>query len=895
MSSAIDFGKAMGTAVISDDLRARNVSDAVLNHSQDFVASSASDLQAVYNSGEYHPYNIESIEIRHSNYPNDMGGFFAAIFPKKKFDMMTNIMSGFPTTVSTLPEKRIEWKVAPNPFGGEVGGPPSFQKLVAASIVEGISTDNLWKQGPNYPPGYLGARWATKIVDKQQYDVGDSISTEASLFTSKGMGIFEFSDLVVMQESLASANLLWGIESKITLPVNVPFYLDIRRLRRTVKDVPSFICCRINKGTNDEFDILVIENQNPRIYDMGPLASTTDDLVKQRYRQLMLAIPPDVSSNDHIRIGILPVLGRLAIYINEHEYIYSRPNLGEGGSENEFAIQPIKLQVKDLQIWGNNCMAMVGFHSMVFPPGRTALPIEGNFNVEGTHTSEPWASITNPIPYKEDQKTLGYCAAEIGGGPSATPDDDMFDITCPEAHGRINLVLLPHYNYAAGAGSAGASATANKYYGCELSGQHLNWVPNMATLSTEFEMTTKFDETKTYFGAPPFLFRLRGVEELNPLSTNSSSHGLSFARSGLSPRSFYLSSRTSNPSGMRTKRDDDVDISGDLIAITRSFSAPEFCSIDHTAEITLYNEGGTHNDLMEKGKGIQICTGWGTPNLVFTGVTLGGTRSEVAGKEILMVHCEDYMRVLEDTKIINSPYYDGLDAFDALMDLTLRAGITPEDDTDNPRYYLPAGYSFTTPKMRMPKYTSIKEGCSIIAKLAERVFYFDGEGLLHWSYLQGGLDFTVSYVIAGEFYSNPDSSSDGFNIILDEKRTDHKVGQAVNQILVKTIDRSAGAVYMLGQKATEVENVLPFKKVMYLEQAALASQSAAQLWMLRLKTRVFKTPIGISFTTVTNKAIWPLDFIKVNGKDFRVRSLTETLNAEDNSLVTNITAEWLGD
>lgn len=63
---------------------------------------------------------------------------------------------------------------------------------------------------------------------------------------------------------------------------------------------------------------------------------------------------------------------------------------------------------------------------------------------------------------------------------------------------------------------------------------------------------------------------------------------------------------------------------------------------------------------------------------------------------------------------------------------------------------------------------------------------------------------------------------------------------------------------------------------------------------MMLKERMFKVPYGVTFTTVTNEALTPLCFINVDNKPFRLRNLSETLNAEDNSYSTTLTGEWLG-
>jgi hypothetical protein len=166
----------------------------------------------------------------------------------------------------------------------------------------------------------------------------------------------------------------------------------------------------------------------------------------------------------------------------------------------------------------------------------------------------------------------------------------------------------------------------------------------------------------------------------------------------------------------------------------------------------------------------------GSSKKLFTGVTLGGYRSETAGLETLVLHCEDYMFILDSCMMINSPYYDGFYAFDAVANLALRAGIMPVDDSQGQPYALPQGYSFARPLFRFNKGRTIKDCILDVVKQTECTIFFDADGIMHYSDIQGGIAFAGGGASGGSI----DASPSGENMILDEFRKEIKIASAIN-------------------------------------------------------------------------------------------------------------------
>ena len=148
-----------------------------------------------------------------------------------------------------------------------------------------------------------------------------------------------------------------------------------------------------------------------------------------------------------------------------------------------------------------------------------------------------------------------------------------------------------------------------------------------------------------------------------------------------------------------------IDASSEVISLTIDTQAPDYFHVKGSASIELYNRGGQFDFLKEESYGVEISIGWDDDvERVFTGITHIAGSSETAGLEKLNVTCDDYMYILQASPILNSPFYDGMDAFAAIQDIARRGGIqTIHNDIEAEKaYFLPQGFAFSNPKMRFP-------------------------------------------------------------------------------------------------------------------------------------------------------------------------------------------------
>jgi hypothetical protein len=121
-------------------------------------------------------------------------------------------------------------------------------------------------------------------------------------------------------------------------------------------------------------------------------------------------------------------------------------------------------------------------------------------------------------------------------------------------------------------------------------------------------------------------------------------------------------------------------VTEDVISVSESASAPDSFHAIANATVELYNKGGTYDYLRYKQHGITLEWGWSdgtTADLkkTFAGVIVSASTTEEPGREVISLQCEDYMTVLKNTPIINSPFYDGMVGYYAIADIADRAGI----------------------------------------------------------------------------------------------------------------------------------------------------------------------------------------------------------------------------
>ena len=233
-------------------------------------------------------------------------------------------------------------------------------------------------------------------------------------------------------------------------------------------------------------------------------------------------------------------------------------------------------------------------------------------------------------------------------------------------------------------------------------------------------------------------------------------------------------------------------------------------------------------------------------------------------------------------------------AYYAILDMAERAGCknASNDWESTNEYFLPAGYSFSKPAVRYNSSQMIFDCMMDIVKRFQAFIYFDSQGKLVISKLDGGL-FSSTSAASGANFSSGITNED--SMILEEKQVEVNYDSTVNVISAITLERDTRNLVMYTRTATGSESNLLFKKAALINQAALGELEVCRNWVNDAADRMFYPILKARWKTAgTNVNLKPLEFAEVDGQTFRITSLKRSYNAENNDLTVNYEGEWLG-
>lgn len=787
--------------------------------------------------------------------------------------------------------------------------------------------------------------WSTVSKPKPQDKKKDGSTTATTTFVTP-------STVLRVEQSTNSPGIWWGAETNFKVK-SMPFIVEISPAERMANKnggLLNFILIRINKGSpsssgsggagaNDNESCIDILLKNGKVY-VADWNQTDyyDDAFKPVSKENSSQTGPsivetslsyDMGANTNISIGIMPCMGRLVIYSGDENYfIYKRvgllsTNSGSTGNSSqnssasdETGILPFVLQTDTVGVYASNCSATICISAMEFLEAKCKPQIYGAAASNSSKQDQSWG-ILDPDHGTSRSGSTGSSSnlvTDTGDGSDAR-----------------------YYYFKGKNADMDVGVSCDKWNGQGMestTGQENYFNPGYGTIKVNFSEKSSIKEENTVMTIemlPSQPLASNGgdvyvTSDTAGASGGSSSGEASFFNSG-APFIYRLKGAYDGSDSTNSNGDSLLLTTYNVMSLSQKFDAQDIYYASQSVDLTLYYDNSLRKssggvDLEKNSYFVKVYFQWfdvgeevttlSTP--FFTGVTMDVSISEVAGKETINLHCEDFMRILQDNYLLNSPFYDGLYWFDCIDDMSRYAGIINiinDASSENPQYFLPSGYTFQEPRFKFPPSQTIKDCMSDIVKLCERVFYFDENGTMHCDYLQGGLAYNGTGVAVDEnmkFYRDPSKSDK--NIILDEKKTEKMIGSVVNQIFVTSLDRATSQPIIVSHVAQasmpwdssyetlESQGLSvnpPYKKILFFEQFAFGNEIAVQEFVSTLAQRVYKTPSRISIKTMTDSVIRPLTFFCVDGLKYRVSSSSMSFNAEDNSIVSNITGDWLGD
>jgi hypothetical protein len=803
-------------------------------------------------------------------------GTFAVCFPSKRKTFVNNFTKdGLGTNT---PTGTIIWTPVGPPTQGVEGGVITDYIKGLPSYYEDVPTTNpasriplnfsqfdaLGEEGKN---NYKGPIWLNKTYTEQPQADDKKIAKNFFDFISGTIPEVSTSseDPVLdpgtsyfgVDQTTVADGLWWGIESNDFLQKNMPFWITLEKPSKLPSPAQNETFFIISLGIDstdntDRFDIVLSLNKKPTLIDYyGP---------NETVREFESEAARINSEQEIINVGIMTSGGRLIIFVNGSPLVYSRV-VKTGADDQISTLKEANISAGKIRVYGSNLPCLMYAYPMTFAQ-FSALTFPIPTSKKGTASGAANTPITYSAPNERNEPSgQPVCVLPVVAGEEAGNRYGIDAKRFTDENGTVNIQDAFGLHGEGLAAFTSASTLSNEYSALPNTGYYL------LTMKPE---DRSWLGTTVKYAKTPYFFRLKGVD------VNVSNNIINLAN----------------------------DISDDIISVKETASAPDYFHIKKQATFTLYNENGQYDFLRSQQVGVDISWGWnGLTNRTFTGMNVSASSSEIAGKETLTVQCEDYNYILQNTPIINSPYYDGMVGYHAVRDLAKRAGLKSfqRDWTDSNSYFLKSGYSFSSPQMRFKSTDKIFDCIMGIVKRFEAYTYFDGMGTMHIDKLPGGLLGAPSALFPSvEFTSSPTDIAGSSIVtdkvlILENKNIDIDLKSTVNHISILTLQRDTRYPAFYAVAATPAEDILGFKKKMMIDQPAYGEIAVAKAHAQELKQRVFKPIRKTSFKTVgiATAVIEPLAFITVDGVFFRLISLSRDFNAETNDFVQNYECEWL--
>lgn len=861
-------------------------------------------------------------------YITDESQNFAAVFPSPRKFMIPNYLyndgrvptstattattTTTTTATTTASDKYITWKPIPSELSA------TNTTMTIPGMIK--DTQSKWGDyklempiaGVKYSETYKGPQWdKTNLyyeavpdddaIIKQYFALmssaiseSDSSQTPSSLST-----ITSLPSIDAVVQTVPADGLWWGAESSAFLGENYPFWVVIRKPEAAVssKDHPAFLL--ISMGAKEQFggnriDILLPFNSNPMIIDYNNV--DPKDTKKQTPSTYTCQDESAniSSSTKYIEVGVMTIAGRLVVFVNGKQMIYTRINKGTKSTTSstsptgtvtsttttvaEGSMAEVKIPSGVIRVYGGNVSVTFCAAPMVFARlCIVALPFKGTYvDKQGTKKDLYFESV--------DYQALpsGNPVCILPQPPSIT--DKLYGVDSYEFH---------QYLISSTTGGVYESIVNPSGFGFHKRGRV--WFARARDTNINFSHLPDVDfyliamkpsnidfpsvsGTKIPYGGCPYFYQIRGIcQTVYDKQTGTF-----------------------------------VDISDDVISVSETVGG-DYQHVKRNGSVTLYNENGKYDYFKTKQKCIRLSWKWENVlasdssenelTATLLGVTISASISQSPGKETITVNFEDYMYLLNQLRIINSPIYDGMVYAYAVKDIARRAGIPPANiiyswnNIDD--YFLPSGYAFTKPLIRFPPMNSLFECAMQLTQRSDCYIYFDAEGKFHIDHKPGGLwgyDSNASPAPTTiDFSTSPSPTSD--NIILGELNYDASLNETVNVISAVSLERDTRNIILYNLPATTAQDRLIIRKPYFFEQPQWGSLKALKGIVHLLSERMFKSTKKLTFKTIGSSStltLLPLQYVKVNGELFRVVGIKRNYNAELNDFTQEIETKFIG-
>jgi len=310
----------------------------------------------------------------------------------------------------------------------------------------------------------------------------------------------------------------------------------------------------------------------------------------------------------------------------------------------------------------------------------------------------------------------------------------------------------------------------------------------------------------------------------------------------------------------------------------------------------------------------------GNPHDVyFTGISLGGNKSETAERDTLTLQCKDFTHVLEKNLLFGNVVFDGMSLPYAIGHCLEKSGfkvfasgangassdfvITQRAVAD--QIYnktLPDSGRFSAPLLRLPKGTRLLEA---IKQFTQRFLYVFGTD----RYGRFVLDVPPSGSPTGStagaiearysdtnslphhplltFYSKPsDAQGNYHNLLLGEKTIRSDVNSRATSVHIETVDKYSGAREIVSDGSISSiidpfsEDFIGFMQPSFSQRSALGGRAEAKRMVGMQKRLASKPSRTCSIQIYGRKDIQPLEIMKVDNNNYRIMEVSGTMSLD---------------
>jgi len=387
-----------------------------------------------------------------------------------------------------------------------------------------------------------------------------------------------------------------------------------------------------------------------------------------------------------------------------------------------------------------------------------------------------------------------------------------------------------------------------------------------------------------------------------------------------------------------------------VMRFSENYSAEDFHTMNHTGSIVfLLNKGLSKGldsvrekleSLINKAFYIDVYVGYNGCNYsqlnskngykLFTGICYGGTVNEKAGERTLTCNISDYSKILQETLIFNSPFFDGVRDWCAIYNLLRIADMRDDnegrpgpaylcklqnDSTTQPfvsqtsdgrgswstLWTLPTSYDrFREPFFKFQDSSTIWNAIQSISKKAGKVIFFDSYGVFHYeqlpydSYMYNGGQSKDDVKSLWKYTRSP--FNDG-QLIFDYMSREISVTDIYNSFLGITTNPNRELFIMDVTNKDSIDKpsspgFLGYKKVLFQQEALFGSMESFMKAFENYK-KFWHAPIVYKWQSY-GLPIRVFDIAEIDGQKMIITNVSTEIDASKNIWWQNIEGEWYG-